>query len=200
MQIDIRKLTSDDLEEFGTVSIAFTSHSRLRVEWIDQGIDGIRLSEEPLSEPLFKDFDAERGVGPQRWRSMFEDISHWGIFGAYTGSKIVGGAVVSYATPGFGMLEGRDDLAILTNIRVAPNYRSKGVGTALFKQAVSFAQTTPCERLKIQTQNTNPSACRFYARQGCRLERISPLSEDPTEFEVDLYFYLNLKNDRNQDE
>jgi hypothetical protein len=51
MQIDIRKLTSDDLEEFGTVSMACTSHSRLRVEWMDQGIGGIRLTEEPLPKP-----------------------------------------------------------------------------------------------------------------------------------------------------
>lgn len=70
MQIEIRKLTSCDLEAFGTVSIAFTSRTRLRVEWLDQGIGGIRLSEEPLPKPIFKDYDAERSVGPERWRLL----------------------------------------------------------------------------------------------------------------------------------
>lgn len=199
MQIEIEALTPNDLEEFGTVPISLTYHSRFRVEWVDQGTGGIHLTEEKLPEPIRKDFDAERGQGPERWRSMFGDISHWGIFGAYAEGRIVGGVAVAHATPSMGLLEGRDDLASLVNIRVDPDYRTRGIGGTLFRQAVSFATMTPCKRMKIQTQNTNVTACRFYARQGCRLESIDPLPEDPSEFEVDLIFYLDLTGKRSGD-
>ena len=64
MHIDIQQETADDLERYGTVSIAFTAYSRFRVEWVESGLGGIRLTEEKLSQSLFKDFDAEKGIGP----------------------------------------------------------------------------------------------------------------------------------------
>jgi ribosomal protein S18 acetylase RimI-like enzyme len=42
------------------------------------------------------------------------------------------GAVVVLKTPSLTMLEGRDDLAMLWDIRVSPEARGQGVGTALF--------------------------------------------------------------------
>lgn len=68
------------------------------------------------------------------------------------------------------MLEGRTDLAVLWDIRVVPAARGQGVGSALFRAAESWAAANGCSRLKIETQNINVPACRFYARHGCVLE------------------------------
>ena len=194
MQIDIKRETPDDLEAWGTVPITYTTDSRFRVEWINNGLGGIKLIEEPVDPPIHRDFDGERGKGPERWRDMFDDISHWGIFTAFVDGQRAGGIVIAHNTPGLGLLEGRTDLASLLNMRVASKYRRQKVGAALVQHAVAWTrENTECERLKIQTQNTNVRACRFYASQGAKLGGIQYLPESPDGFEMDLFWYIQLK-------
>lgn len=50
-----------------------------------------------------------------------------GVLSAFDGPSRVGGAVVAWRTPGADMLEGRDDLAVLWDIRVHPEYRGRGI-------------------------------------------------------------------------
>ena len=77
------------------------------------------------------------------------------------------------------MLEGRRDLAVLWDIRVSPEARRQGVGSALFERVAAWAQLHGCRQLKIETQNTNVRACRFYERQGCQLRAIDRGPRDP---------------------
>jgi GNAT superfamily N-acetyltransferase len=70
------------------------------------------------------------------------------------------------------MLEARTDLAVLWDLRVAPERRGEGIGRRLFVRAVEWARGRDCKQLKIETQNINVAACRFYARQGCELRAI----------------------------
>ena len=70
------------------------------------------------------------------------------------------------------MLEGRRDLAALWDIRVSPNARRQGVGSALFERVEAWAGLHGCRQLRIETQNTNVQACRVYERQGCQLRVI----------------------------
>ncbi len=58
------------------------------------------------------------------------------------------------------------------DIRVRPDYRRKGIGRALFSRTVAWAKARHCMTLKIETQNINVPACRFYARMGCELRAI----------------------------
>jgi ribosomal protein S18 acetylase RimI-like enzyme len=69
------------------------------------------------------------------------------------------------------MLEGRDDLVVLWDIRVSPKARRLAVGSALFRSIEAWARARNCRELKVETQNTNVAACRFYAHQGCHLKR-----------------------------
>jgi GNAT superfamily N-acetyltransferase len=71
------------------------------------------------------------------------------------------------------MLEGRDDLAVLWDIRVSPEARGRGVGAALFRAAERWAKARGCLHLRVETQNINVAACRFYARQGCVLRAVN---------------------------
>jgi GNAT superfamily N-acetyltransferase len=70
------------------------------------------------------------------------------------------------------MLGARRDVALLWDLRVAPDVRGRGVGTALFRAAERWAQAKYCTVLEVETQDINVPACRFYARMGCRLGAI----------------------------
>jgi GNAT superfamily N-acetyltransferase len=92
---------------------------------------------------------------------------------ATVGGKPVGAACVVTRTPAIRMLEGRDDLAVLCDIRVAPEYKRRGIGRALFSASVQWCREQGMKMLKIETQNANVAACRFYTSQGARLGKIN---------------------------
>lgn len=48
------------------------------------------------------------------------------------------------------------------------------------------------EELKIETQNTNAPACRFYARRGCVLRAIRRFAYPLLPNEVELLWYKEL--------
>ncbi|MBI3272251.1 MAG: GNAT family N-acetyltransferase, partial [Planctomycetes bacterium] len=51
-------------------------------------------------------------------------------------------------------------------------WQARGVGSALFREAVRWSTAKGCRRLKAETQNNNVGACKFYRRQGCRLGQV----------------------------
>ena len=72
------------------------------------------------------------------------------------------------------MLEGRDDLAVLWDLRVAPASRRRGWGRRLVEDARAFARSRSATALRVETQDVNVPACRFYAALGFRLEAVRP--------------------------
>jgi GNAT superfamily N-acetyltransferase len=63
-------------------------------------------------------------------------------------------------------------LAVLWDIRVAPAFRGRGVGRALFEAVETWVGARGCAELKVETQNINVAACRFYAALGCQLRTV----------------------------
>ena len=100
--------------------------------------------------------------------------------------------MIAYDTPGVDMLEGRSDLAVLWDIRVFQGARSQGVGTQLFTAAEQWARRRGCRTMKIETQNINVPACRFYAHMGCTLGVINRYAYTHIENEVQLIWYKEL--------
>jgi len=143
-----------------------------RIKVINKGLGGFSLIEEKVA-PYMKDYDSKEEGEPRpiRWTKRF-DVSKWGFFLALDGVRPVGGATVAIDTPGVNMLEGRKDLAVLWDIRVCPDERGRGIGSKLFKYAADWARQKGCRQLKVETQNINVPACRFYAKQGCELGAI----------------------------
>jgi ribosomal protein S18 acetylase RimI-like enzyme len=183
------------LSELGTISIAFEVRSRFEVSEIDRGLGGLGLTELPVTPPYVKDYDAIEGEGPARWARRF-DIANWGLFLARSEVNCVGGAVIAFRTPGVNMLEGRNDLAVLWDLRVAPGHRGQGIGSALMSAAAAWAEERQATWLKIETQNINVAACRFYAAQGCRLGAIHRYAYRELPDEVQLLWYLALRPGR----
>jgi len=192
MELRLCEEPADDaetLKRYGTVPIAFRVTSRLAVRPVESGLGGLLLAEEPVAAPYVKDYDALDGEGPTRWRDHF-DLSRWGVIAAFDGAAArVGGAVLAWDTPGGDMLEGRRDLAVLWDLRVRPEYRGQGVGAALFAAAAAWARARGCRELKIETQNVNVPACRFYARQGSVLRTIRQGAYPDLPDEVQLLWY-----------
>ncbi|MEO5930057.1 MAG: GNAT family N-acetyltransferase [Candidatus Kapaibacterium sp.] len=191
MDIDLREEPMHNLDAYASIPIAFTVATVFDVAVEDDGARRFVLSERRIDHPYVKDYDAIGGEHPGRWGERF-DLSRWGLIAAYREGERVGGAVIAFNTAGVDMLEGRDDLAVLWDIRVAPKARGTGVGSALFRAAEQWAMERSCGVLKVETQNINVPACRFYARQGCELRDINRVAYDEFPDEIQLLWYRDL--------
>jgi len=179
------------LPEHGLVPISFTVESVLDVELLEGGLAGVRLSERTLDDPWVKDYDGTDGEGPAGWAQRF-DLEHWGLIAAHHQDRRVGGAVIAFDTIGVDLLGGRQDLVVLWDIRVRPDARGAGVGAALFGAARSWAQARGCRTLKVETQNINVPACRFYRRMGCALASIDRFAYPQLPGEVQMIWQVEL--------
>jgi GNAT superfamily N-acetyltransferase len=181
----------NELARHAEIPIAFLVERMLAVSLIDDGLGGVALSEIPVEAPWVKDYDAIRGEGPTRWAKRF-DLTNWGLIVARDGDRRVGGAVIAFNTAGVNMLEGRSDVAVLWDIRLRPEARSAGTGTMVFRAVESWARDRGCRTLKIETQNINVPACRFYRRMGCTLGAIDRFAYDDLPDEVQLMWFKEL--------
>ena len=178
------------LAEYALLPIAFPVDQVLDVTARAEG--GFALSARRLEVPYVKDYDAVDGEGPLHWSRRF-DVSNWTLFTARVAGSRVGGATVAFDTPGLTMLEGRRDLSVLWDIRVAPNARGKGIGSALFEKVEAWARAHSCRQLKVETQNINVPACGFYARHGCELQAVHHAAYPELPEEIQLLWYKDLR-------
>lgn len=189
--LELRTISSSGLEVYASVPIVFSVHAQLRPELNDSGLGGISLVEEMVAAPYLKDYDSVEK--PTDWPVLF-DTSRWLFTIAFVAGLAVGAATVAWDTPGVHLLRGQRDLACLWDIRVHPDWRGQGVGTALFQRAADWSCGKGCRLLQIETQNINLPACRFYQHQGCTLGTIDRYGYlgTPVEDEVLLLWYLPL--------
>jgi len=189
MEVRIAEETPAILADYEKVSIAFRVETAFRVELLSDGLAGVKLIEERVEKPFIKDYDVYEK--PTHWAERF-DLSNWGFLSAFDGEKRIGAAAIALKTPQIFMLEGRDDLTCLWDLRVAPEYRGKGIGNQLFAYALNWAKKRNCRLFKVETQNINVPACRFYARQGCHLGAFNLYAYPESLKEIQLVWYRNL--------
>lgn len=191
MRIEVTEEPASALAEYARIPIAFTVDEVLDVSVPGHGLGGIVLARRRLDAPYVKDYDAIEGAAPAHWSKRF-DLSRWGLFMARVEGRLVGGAAVAFDTADVAMLGGRQDLAVLWDLRVAPDARGRGVGTALFRAAEAWASARGCRWLKVETQNVNVPACLFYARRGGVLGAIHRFAYPALPDEVQLLWYRDL--------
>ena len=196
MAIEINQVGPEALGRYAEIPIRFRVESVFRVEQAEGGLGGLRLIEEPLATPYVKDYDEDdHPEGVMHWPRRF-DVSTWMFLMAFDEGKAVGGAAVAFRSPGIHMLQGCDDMAVLWDLRVDPDHRGRGIGTALFDRSAAWAREQGCRGLKIETQNINVRACRFYAARTCRLgaiDRYGYAGDPRVAHEVMLLWYLDLE-------
>jgi GNAT superfamily N-acetyltransferase len=176
------------LAEYAQVSIAFTVESVLDISTQPDG--GTELTERGIPQAYVRDYDALEP--PNKWADRF-DLTNWCLLAAYRWGERVGGAAIAFDTPAIELLEGRSDLAILWDLRVRPDTRHQGVGSALFGAAEEWARRHRCTELKIETQNVNAAACRFYRRHGCVLRTVNRGAYTAFPDDIQLLWYRDLR-------
>jgi GNAT superfamily N-acetyltransferase len=180
-----------NLSRHASIPISFTVARVLEATVTGSGLAGIELTARDLEVPWVKDYDALPGAGPAWWAERF-DVSTWGLLAAREAGDRVGGAVLAWRTPGLYMLEGRTDVAVLWDLRVRPGSRRHGVGASLFRAGEAWARARGCRAMKVETQNVNVDACRFYAAMGCTLGRIDLYAYPELPTEVQLIWHRGL--------
>ncbi len=191
MGMEIREEALTALEEHSRISIAFKVDRVFDIAIRDRGLGGIELTERRLDTSYVKDYDSVEGDHPLHWEQRF-DLSNWGLLSAWSGGVHVGGAAIAFRTKGLCMLDDREDLAVLWDLRVSPEHRGQGVGAVLFAAAEDWARARGCRQLKVETQNVNVGACRFYAGRGCVLGGIHRFAYPGLPEEIQLLWYKDL--------
>jgi GNAT superfamily N-acetyltransferase len=185
---EVRQELSALLADYGRIPIAFEV-DEIYEAVCDTG-GRFRLVTNRVADAYLKDYDAVSDP-PADW-PLRNDISNWAFFSAVVQGRRVGGATVAWRTPNLEMLDGRADLAVLWDIRVAVSHRRRGIGSALFRAAAAWARERGCCQLKVETQNINAAACRFYARHGCVLLAANRGVYPGLPNEVQLLWYKDL--------
>ena len=81
---------------------------------------------------------------------------------------------------------------MLWDIRVRPEARGSGIGSLLFRAVETWAQDRRCHTLKVETQNTNVPACRFYRGMSCSLGALDRFAYPDLPDEVQLMWFKAL--------
>ncbi len=154
------------------------------------GEGGAQLIERPVPAPWVKDYDALDG-GPLAWPGQL-DLSRGALILAREEGACVGGAAILLDVPDFDLFEGRDDAALLHDLRVHPAHRRRGFGRALLGAAAAWAASRGARVLVIETQDVNVAGCRLYAAAGARLRRVDPGAYPALPAETRIVWELDL--------
>jgi len=191
MVIEMLPVNKKTLDRYSVIPSYFEVDSMLEVEVLADGFEGMKFKEKKVTRPYTKYYDTEGE--PFSWLNF--NTSNWVAFLASEGESLVGCLTVACRTPELRMLNGRDDLADVWDIRVHPDYKRKGYGARLFQEAVAWSRNKGFKQLCVETQNVNVRACRFYLKQGCRLgavNRFAYYSNPKERDEVQFIWFMDL--------
>ena len=190
MNIAIRLETANDLQGYAQVPMVLTVRAQYRAELVDGGLGGWTLNEEPVVSAIRQGLTDELD-SPTRW--LRHDISNWAFFAAHDGATPRRRRNCRLEQSGAPHAGGENGPRfVLWDIRVRREYRRSGIGSQLFDKCAEWAKRKGCTRLKIETQDINVPACRFYAAKGCELRGIHHGMYPEYPDEVQFLWYLNL--------
>ena len=180
------------LAEYAQVPIEFTVAERFDEQALAALRHDASVRAVAVSPAYRKDYDSYPGGDPSAWTAQF-DLSRWTILAAYDRTRRVGGAVIIVDDPQIDLLHDCPACALLWDLRVAPDARRQGVGSALLEAGEQRARERGARSLRVETQDVNVPACRFYHAQGFRLERTTPGAYAELPDEVQLLWRKSLR-------
>ena len=165
---EIKEMDKSCFALYDQVSMNVDVRSEYRVTRVDNGLGGLVFEEVPVT-PFVKDLSKyERAT---EYEKMF-DISTWRFYMAFDGDTPVGAMTVAGTTKGMDMLGGRTDACVLWDIRVADEYKHKGIGQQMLDMGIKAAKADGYRLMIIECQNNNVAACKFYRKQGALLSKV----------------------------
>ena len=172
MEVEIASLPPSALAAYAAVPISFLVTQCVAIDPSDARLPH-ELLVVPVPEPFEKNYDALPGMSPLDWPSRYT-LDDWVILVARREGVIVGGAAVAPAMDVEMDEQGQGDVAVLWDLRVAPDARGQRIGAALFRAAERWAVRGDYTVLLAETQDVNVAACRFYDAMGCTLIACEP--------------------------
>ena len=191
MDIQMLRVNKETLTRYGTIPSYVKVNLILHMKALN-GFSGITFHEKKAKKPYLKNYD--KYGEPMTWMNF--NTSNWVMFVMQDGERPLGGLTMVCKTPEIRMLNGRDDMADVWDIRVHPDFKRQGIGTKLFTQAIEWSRREGYKQLCVETQNVNVPACRFYLKQGCVLGGISRYAYRANPMlaeEVQLIWYMDLQ-------
>jgi GNAT superfamily N-acetyltransferase len=160
---EIRHMASCSIEEYIGIPSAFEVRHTLKLA--APGAPPLPLQHRPASASYHKDYDAIPGNHPRDWPSKFA-INRAHCLAAYILHRHVGSALLIAEPNDVSGLGGDPHLALLWDIRVAPDVRGVGIGRALLGAVEEKARATGAIGIAVETQDNNLAACQLYAAAG----------------------------------
>jgi len=158
----IREIGPDLYHRYAEIDPSYEVISVLKVVPRGGGLGGLQFLEEKVAQPYPKGADSPEG-SPLSWPPR-KGPGAFAAFMAMDGDLVLGGAAVIINPAGAFLFERRESLAGLWDIRVRPDRRRTGVGSELLLHAAGWAKKKGCTQLRVECQNVNVAACRFYAK------------------------------------
>jgi ribosomal protein S18 acetylase RimI-like enzyme len=189
--ITYREIDESYFEKYDRIPMLVHVKSIFTLAKIENGLGGILLKETPIKE-YRKDLSLYEEA--TTYAEKF-DITNWAFFMAFDNELPIGAVTVASKTKNVNMLDGRDDMSVLWDIRVDDRYKRQRVGTKLFTMAVECSKSNGFKQMKIECQNNNVQACKFYHNHGAILRKIDEYAyynDIDIENEVQLIWYLDL--------
>ena len=171
--ITYKQVDTSYFPQYDKIPMFICVSSYYRLEKINHGLGGFHLIETPI-EPYMKNFCVGDDESVERWKRF--DLTNWAFFMAFDDEHPIGAATVVSRTTEINMLAGRDNLAVLWDIRVNNAYQHKGVGQTLFDMAVNWSREQGLVQMKIECQSNNVPAIQFYHKQGAILSAVDEYS------------------------
>ena len=157
-------LEARDLDAYASIPIAFEVKEAFDPVGLAGRPDRRLMSVEPVARPWIKDYDSYRDNAPRDWGDS-TSLRDWKFFAAMRDGRRVGSLALAPLT-------GRDDIAVIWDVRVAPTARRSGVGAALLRAAEEWAANNGKHWLMVETQNVNVPAYAFYLTRDFTLTQV----------------------------
>lgn len=175
MNITLREIDNDNLQDANQCNSAFTVDSKLVLHAED---DVIHYSVVDV-EPYQKSYVFEK----KDYRSYISNPDKV-IYFAYVEGTLAGQIDISKHWNAYAWI---DDFA------VDAQFRRRGIGRAMMQKVVDWAKAKHLPGIMLETQDVNVPACRFYENFGFRLYGFDTYlykGLNPNTDEIALYWYL----------
>lgn len=189
--ITYKSIEAEFIRQIEEIPMKVYVTSEYKIEKVNNGLGGFLFKEVPVS-PYIIDF-GKYVIKPEYEKEF--NISNWKFFIAFDNNKPIGAATLACKTQGVRMLEGREDLCVLWDIRVTEEYKHKGIGQGLFDTCKNWCKSQGYKQIKIECQNVNIPACKFYHKQGAVLSALNEYAyydDEESKNQIQLIWYLDL--------
>lgn len=185
--IAIQPLQELSKETFLQVLSGYTSRERYAVTLEESDAESaIRLRLETLAVPYTKDFTAE--ITPEDMQRYQALLPQGLSLAAWEETQMAAIAICG--------AEMWNRTLWIWEFHVRPDFQGQGIGRRLMDHLAEMGRTAGLRTMRVETQNTNVPAVRFYRRAGFRLEGIDVsfyTNSDLTSGEVALFLKRRLE-------